>query len=1101
MKNPIQTLFRGTISLFVLAALIAATTPAQAQDFEEIGGPYEADDSTVVLMHFNNEDNLVENSADAFEVPAAQVFGESDDDLPPLTYLEDSVPGSSGLNGNVFIDNNQDIDSSYIAIPDNGDSPLDLSGSWTIEMWVNVFTFTPSPGTRNFAPRLFNKEGLDGAGGPNYYSLFRANGDFGVGFGTGSSIIANASPTGVGASNSWYHVTFIRDAESQVIAQLVHTPDTDADADTNPDLIYFGTTSFDTEDVALNDGPLLIGAFPPIAAGYLDGAIDEFRVSNVVRNFRAPPIVSDVTDLPNQTADSTAPYPVEASVSTIGDVPVGDVTLHYDIASEGQDDSTEFQTVNMTSSGGSSYTAEIPQQEVGTTVRYYISAESGGATITMPQPTGEDDGDIFYQFAVTQPPETNAPPTLNLTFEEGDVGSVPQTGDIEDESYMDHRVEVTGTPSYTDDAAVGDRAIQFAPEDSAFLEIDSSPAVASNEYLLDFWFKADSINTGARLVLKENSSLEDGPVFFINYKVFNFGSDQSLRGAFFEQSGGLNGGNLDPGVVQDTGVWYHAQLYASEDEAIFQFIGPDGNVTSANYSGENLPALETSGPLYIGFSPIEPGSDYFYGKIDDVKFYNYPRNPGTTRLSEVTRLAGTQSPDDAPYQIEADVSLASGSSLSEASVFYDVTPPGEVPSGEPPFDNTADLTDQGGGTYTASLPSQDAGSVVRYYVVIEDDQGTRLTVPSGVEGGTATAYQFGVGMEEGQMLNLTFEEGSGSNAPANQGLYELPIMFEGLQDTPSYSSDAAPGGGSQSLQYAADDTSWVSIDSPFLTSEEFLIDFWVKPEGDPIAPNTFLVTKEGGAGLTSISQPNQINYKVFTCCGGGDNSLRGASLEKFGQLNGPLLDPGEPTLAGEWQRVVYYMEEGGAYFAILTQNDDGSYNVVGESGYGATGGNEGELPAQRTLGDFLMGWTSEGVPASPLNGKLDNVQFYNYAQEPPQPVLDAISADTAIVDVDREDVAEAPSEYQLEANYPNPFRQHSTIEYSLPEPGHVTLEVYDLLGRRVRTLASGERREAGTHTLRWNGEGGGGAPLASGVYFVRLTAGDVTRSEKVVRVQ
>lgn len=94
-----------------------------------------------------------------------------------------------------------------------------------------------------------------------------------------------------------------------------------------------------------------------------------------------------------------------------------------------------------------------------------------------------------------------------------------------------------------------------------------------------------------------------------------------------------------------------------------------------------------------------------------------------------------------------------------------------------------------------------------------------------------------------------------------------------------------------------------------------------------------------------------------------------------------------------------------------------------------------------------------------------------------------------------------PDEVTLRPGYPNPFRDEVTLEFALPEERKVQVAVYDLLGRRVRTLASGERREAGTHTLRWNGEGGGGAPLASGVYFVRLTAGDVTRSEKVVRVQ
>jgi hypothetical protein len=93
-----------------------------------------------------------------------------------------------------------------------------------------------------------------------------------------------------------------------------------------------------------------------------------------------------------------------------------------------------------------------------------------------------------------------------------------------------------------------------------------------------------------------------------------------------------------------------------------------------------------------------------------------------------------------------------------------------------------------------------------------------------------------------------------------------------------------------------------------------------------------------------------------------------------------------------------------------------------------------------------------------------------------------------------------PSEVTLRPGYPNPFEGAVTLKYELPEATDVRVAVYDLLGRRVRTLVDA-RREAGTHPLRWDGSDAGGVPMASGVYFVRLTAGDVMRSEKVVRVR
>ncbi len=87
-----------------------------------------------------------------------------------------------------------------------------------------------------------------------------------------------------------------------------------------------------------------------------------------------------------------------------------------------------------------------------------------------------------------------------------------------------------------------------------------------------------------------------------------------------------------------------------------------------------------------------------------------------------------------------------------------------------------------------------------------------------------------------------------------------------------------------------------------------------------------------------------------------------------------------------------------------------------------------------------------------------------------------------------------PDEVRL-TSYPNPTRGQATIEYTLPEAQEVTLEVYDVLGRRVATLENG-RRQAGRHTLRLDG-----GSLPSGVYFGRLQAGDETRTQKITVVR
>jgi hypothetical protein len=88
-----------------------------------------------------------------------------------------------------------------------------------------------------------------------------------------------------------------------------------------------------------------------------------------------------------------------------------------------------------------------------------------------------------------------------------------------------------------------------------------------------------------------------------------------------------------------------------------------------------------------------------------------------------------------------------------------------------------------------------------------------------------------------------------------------------------------------------------------------------------------------------------------------------------------------------------------------------------------------------------------------------------------------------------------PSKYNLHPAYPNPFNAQTIISYDLPKEANVNLEIYDLLGRRVATLAEGTQ-EAGTHQVVWDGSG-----VSSGLYFYRLKAGDYSDIKKMTMLK
>jgi len=114
--------------------------------------------------------------------------------------------------------------------------------------------------------------------------------------------------------------------------------------------------------------------------------------------------------------------------------------------------------------------------------------------------------------------------------------------------------------------------------------------------------------------------------------------------------------------------------------------------------------------------------------------------------------------------------------------------------------------------------------------------------------------------------------------------------------------------------------------------------------------------------------------------------------------------------------------------------------------------------------------------------------------------LDSAVAKFSIIAGIDDDPGGLPETYALAQNYPNPFNPSTMIEYALPEPANVVLEVYNINGQVVRTLVD-EPQQPGYHEVEWDGRTSGGSIAATGVYFYRLNAGDFNDSKKMMLVK
>lgn len=354
-------------------------------------------------------------------------------------------------------------------------------------------------------------------------------------------------------------------------------------------------------------------------------------------------------------------------------------------------------------------------------------------------------------------------------------------------------------------------------------------------------------------------------------------------------------------------------------------------------------------------------------------------------------------------------------------------------------------------TFSGTIPVQGDGAFVRYFISATDNSGEFSKIPGDTSLATGRVYFYVV--RDG---NLQIQD--------VQYTYGYPVDISG---------------------YVGYD---VTVEGVVMTdSTDFLGDYWIQ---DARAPWSGLWVNDGNhtfvkGDWVSVTGRVEENFNVTRL-----NNVTAASLVQagFGEYAPIVQTTGNITTGADSAE---------AYESVLVQLN----NVTISDPFPDAPSNFGEFEIDDGSGglrvdDFFSAFRGNLDSAFVLNDKYSYIRgmhyysFNNYKLAP-RDTLD-IGPLTGIED----DVA-APLSYSLSQNYPNPFNPSTTIRYTLAQSGKFTLEVFNVLGQRVATLAD-QFQTAGVHQVTWNGRNDAGKPVGSGIYFYKLSGNNTTLTQKMI---
>ena len=233
--------------------------------------------------------------------------------------------------------------------------------------------------------------------------------------------------------------------------------------------------------------------------------------------------------------------------------------------------------------------------------------------------------------------------------------------------------------------------------------------------------------------------------------------------------------------------------------------------------------------------------------------------------------------------------------------------------------------------------------------------------------------------------------------------------------------------------------------------------------------------------------------------GGADYNVVALEYKGTGSLTDPanytstVYYPGEPAF---FHNIDYYDSLGTGVDTVFAESPFVSKMFAG-SDVNGNGKKELMLSYQSVADSVTYRRYSWDTSATPDSWKLDST--YKQVNVVATNLRMLEWNGTLFVPIDVTTVT--PDQYVLEANYPNPFNPSTMIRFSLPAENKISLVVYDMLGREVKTLIGSQEMAKGAYQQEWDGTNNAGQGVASGSYVYTLKFGNFSKSQKMMLVR